>query len=246
LNIKYERSLPEPFLEDFVKCFWSIKDMTSCEQKYTILPDGYFDIIFHSTDNKPFVASIIGLSTKELDYLIPPNAICFAVSFKLLAVDYILKKNISSLVNSYELLPGDFWNMMGHDFFDFKSFVNKVTLEIRHLLNKKIDARKRLLFDLVYTSNGSATVAEISDTVHWSSRQINRFFKSRFGVSLKTYSSILRYRASFNHLKNKQLFPELNYADQAHFIREVKKYSNVTPKQLAENQNDRFIQLSTL
>src|SRR6187551_2773962 len=112
----------------------------------------------------------------------------------------------------------------------------------------KVFAKKFLqkLFDLIYSSNGSLPVKELSDKVFWSSRQINRYFNEQFGISLKAYCNILRFRASFSHIKDGKLFPHENFADQSHFIKEVKKLSGVSPKELKRNQNDRFIQFSTL
>jgi AraC-like DNA-binding protein len=63
---------------------------------------------------------------------------------------------------------------------------------------------------------------------------------------LKAYANILRFRASFEQLHRGELYPEQNFADQSHFIREVKKLSGVTPKELNKNKNDRFIQFSVL
>jgi AraC-like DNA-binding protein len=90
------------------------------------------------------------------------------------------------------------------------------------------------------------SVKELSEKVFWSSRQINRYFQQTFGISLKAYCNIFRFKSSLNHIKKGKLFPELNYADQNHFIREVKKMSGVTPKELSKNQNDRFILLSAI
>jgi AraC-like DNA-binding protein len=245
-NIEYQRILPDNSLSDFVKCFWHLNNYTTEEKIVTIFPDGYFDILFFSINNAPFIFSLSGLGTKPIEYIIPKNATTFAISFKLLAAEYILNTNISSLVNKGKYLPNNFWGFEPSDLCDFKSFVNKVTKKMIEIVNKNIDHRKQHLFDILYVSNGALTVGEISDTVHWSRRQINRYFKNRFGISLKAYCSILRYRASFEHIKDGQLYPEEKYADQAHFIKEVKKYSGVTPKQLAANKNDRFIQFSTL
>jgi AraC-like DNA-binding protein len=86
----------------------------------------------------------------------------------------------------------------------------------------------------------------MSEQVHWSSRQINRYFNQLFGLSLKAYCNILRFRASFQHIKEGKLFPEQNFTDQAHFIKEIKKFSGVLPKELSKNKDDRFIQFSTL
>ncbi len=82
--------------------------------------------------------------------------------------------------------------------------------------------------------------------IFWPPRQINRYFNEYFGVSLKAYCSILRFRASLNHIAHGKLFPELNFTDQNHFIKEIKKFSGAVPGVLARNQNDRFILLSAI
>jgi hypothetical protein len=48
------------------------------------------------------------------------------------------------------------------------------------------------------------------------------------------------FQASLSHIKEGKLFPQLNYYDQSHFIKEIKKFSGVSPKELFKNQNDRF------
>jgi len=97
------------------------------------------------------------------------------------------------------------------------------------LIKPNIDTRKKQLFDLIYASNGILTVTELSEKVFWSSRQINRYFNQTFGISLKTYCNIIRFKSSLPHIKKGIPFPELNFADQNHFIREIKKMSGVTP-----------------
>ena len=245
-NIKYQMKLPEDSLSDYVKVFWKLQNSASTDEKFIILPDGYFDILFSLKDGRIFRTYLFGLSTKEFATVMPGNATSFAVSFKLSAAEYILKMSIASLVDKIKLLPDNFWGFEENDFTSFNEFVKKISQKIKSLSDNKIDQRKQSLFNILYETNGSITVEEISKTVDWSSRQINRYFKSKFGLSLKSYCGILRYRASFEQLKNKELYPKQNYSDQAHFIKEVKKYSGATPKQLAKNNNDRFIQLSTL
>lgn len=85
-----------------------------------------------------------------------------------------------------------------------------------------------------------------SKQVFWTSRQINRYFKDRFGIPLKSYCKILKCFASFNHIKKGQLYPEQNYFDQSHFIKDLKKHTGNNPTELFENKNDRFLQLATM
>lgn len=244
-DIIYKNALPDASLRDFIQHFWSVRNPTDTDTTVSILPDGYFDLMFHSINDQPFEVLFSGLWTKEISYIIPANSLTIGISFKLLAVDYLFKHSISSFVDKEGRLPGSLWDLSLTDL-DFDHFVQHALQQIRSAINTDIDPRKQQLFSMLYNSNGTTSVASISQNTHWSMRQISRYFKDRFGISLKAYSNILRYRASFQHLKEKHLYPEQNYADQAHFIRDVKKYSGVTPKKLAENKNGRFIQLSTL
>ncbi len=211
-----------------------------------ILPDGRFDIFFSLAANEPFHCSLHGLGSEPSQGSLAPNSVICAVSFKLLAAEFLLDLNLSDLVNRVVHLPADFWDITSDDLNHFASFCDKVSAKINGLLRKDIDPRKQKLFELIYASQGSTTVKELSEAAQWSSRQINRYFTYWFGLSLKTYCTILRYRASFNQLKAGRLFPEQDFVDQAHFIKNVKKYSGVTPKELVKNENDRFIQFSTL
>ena len=87
-------------------------------------------------------------------------------------------------------------------------------------------------------TNGAITVKEFSEKIGWSSRQINRYFNHQFGLSLNAFCKILRFRASLDHIAKGKLFPEMNFADQTHFIKEIKKFSGVVPKELFKNKND--------
>ena len=137
-----------------------------------------------------------------------------------------------------------FWNIDNLPFNDFTSFVTQLSTIIS--TNIKTDNRKIETFNLLFNSFGSLTVEELSNKVFWSSRQINRYFKNSFGLSLKTYANILRCSASYTDIRQGELSPSLNYYDQSHFIKEIKKYTGSNPKELHQNKNDRFLQFYTL
>jgi len=149
-------------------------------------------------------------------------------------------------LNGAKNLPVDFWGFGIDDLTDFDHFCKKASRKIQENLKEMPDDRKRKLFDLIYSSNGSMSVRELSEKVFWSSRQINRYFNQQYGVSLKSYCNILRFRASLQQIRDGRLFPEQNFADQTHFIKQIKKFSGVVPKELSINKNDRFVLLSAL
>ncbi|GAB3894804.1 hypothetical protein GCM10028803_10340 [Larkinella knui] len=243
-DLAYTLVKPTPALADLVESFWMLANQTQDEKEVVVLPDGRFDIFFSLSATEPFHVTLSGLGSEPSQSALAPEAVICAVSFKLLAVEYLLETPL--VLDKIDYLPANFWGITADDLMDFERFCSKVIAKIMSLRKDPIDERKRNLFDLIYSSQGSLPVQQLSEAVQWSSRQINRYFNQWFGISLKAYCNILRYRASFDQIKEGKLFPELNFADQAHFIKDVKKYSGVTPKELTKNKDDRFIQFSTL
>jgi AraC-like DNA-binding protein len=245
-DIEYKIIKPDSSLSDFVESFWMIINHSEESKEIVVLPNATIDISLSRSLSEPFHMMLMGLENEAGQTSLNPKMVIFAISFKLLAIEYLLKTSISDLVNEGRPLAPDFWGFSPDDLNDFDSFHFKASNKIKELIKGKIDKRKRKLFELIYSSNGALTVKELSEKVYWSSRQINRYFNQQFGISLKLYCNLLRFSASFNQLNDGRLFPEQNYADQAHFIREIKKFSGVAPGELSKNKNDRFIQLAAL
>jgi AraC-like DNA-binding protein len=242
----YKLIKPDKSLSDFVESFWLLQNNSDEGKEIVVLPDGRIDLFFSQSATEPFHITLSGIETIADKATLAPKTVMFAISFNLLATEYVFHGTVSNLLNNAEHLSVDFWGFNSNDLRDFDLFCKKASLKIQSLLTKEIDSRKQKLFGLIHSSNGAMTVNELSEKVSWSSRQINRYFNAQFGISLKEYCNILRFRASFQHIKEGKLFPQQNFADQSHFIKEVKKLSGVSPKELKRNQNDRFIQFSTL
>ena len=245
-ELQFKITKPDESLTDFVESFWMLHNCSDSAKEIVVLPDGRVDMTFSQSATEPFHMVRSGLETYPEQVILAPRTFIFAISFKLLATEYVFHDRISNLLNYAEYLPEGFWGFDINDLKDFDLFCKKASQKIQSLLPTEIDGRKRKLFDLIYSSKGALTVKELSESVYWSSRQINRYFNQQYGLSLKTYCSILRFRASLEHLALGKLSPELNFADQSHFIKEIKKFSGVVPKELLKNKNDRFIQFSVL
>ena len=245
-DLEYKIVTPDKSLSDFVEHFWFLHNQSDDDKNTTGLPDGLIDILLFKSATEPFRIVQLGGLTQHEQAKVPANSLMFCISFKLLAVEYIFGETISDIVNSGKFLPTGFWGFSESDLINFELFVRKATQKIQSLLPKEIDERKRRLFELIYSTNGAITVKELSEKVFWSSRQINRYFNQQFGISLKAYCNILRFRASLEHVAKGKLFPEESFFDQNHFIKEIKRFSGVVPKELSQNKNDRFILLSAI
>lgn len=240
-HLQYKFLEPDKSLADFVESISMFHNPSDEPKEVVVIPDGRIDLFF-----MPSQVLLMGLETEPEQRTVLPKTLIYSVSFKPLAVEYILQTPIAGFLNGARQLPGDFWGFNAEDLKDFDTFYRKAHQKVATLVPAEIDERKRTLFNLIYSSNGEMTIKELSEKVFWSSRQINRYFNQQFGLSLKAFCKILRFRASLEHIAKGKLFPELNFADQNHFIKEIKKFSGVVPKELFKNKNDRFVLLSVL
>ncbi len=246
-DLAYKSKQPTKDLSAFVDSYWCMHNKLDQDIETIGLPDGRIDLSFSQSPEQPFSIRLLGLGTQQYEKgKIPANSKTFVISFKLPAVEYILHESIAALVNEAKILEDNFWNFKASDLEDFELFCEKASIKIASLLVKEMDVRKQKLFDLIYETNGAMKVKELAEQSNWSSRQINRYFNEYFGISLKGFCSILRFRVSLEHIAKGKLFPEENFSDQTHFIKEIKKISGSLPKELFQNKNDRFILLSAL
>tara|TARA_R110002096_G_scaffold209585_1_gene396759 strand:+ start:2040 stop:2789 length:750 start_codon:yes stop_codon:yes gene_type:complete len=244
----YYQQASNAILKQYIRCFWWFDNDSSKNLNYTILPDGFFDIVVRF-DNYKFQNTVLtGLYTKEIEVVIPPNHQLFGIQFKLPAVEYLFCESIAPLLNSEKKLPDAFWNLNSFDFTENTDTIDRLSSIINQEVKKEnnLDDRKLHLFRLLSQTKGNQSVRYFTDKVFWSSRQINRYFNKMFGLSLKSYCNILRCSAAFKDIKKGDLLSNQNYYDRSHFNKEIKKYTNHTPKNLSNNENDRFLQISII
>jgi AraC-like DNA-binding protein len=245
MKLTIKSLLPDKSISHFVHSFWMLENKTGQDIPSTVLPNGMVDLILMKVNSQNWEMVVRGIDTLPGPVSILANTKMFSIGLKLLAVEYLLGDSVKDVLNAGKNLENDFWQFDQRDM-SFKSFCGKATQKMKTIPVNSIDDRKKKLFDLLYSSNGAVTVKELSEKVHWESRQINRYFNQQFGISLKTYCNILRFAASFKHLSEGKLFPEQNLTDQNHFIKEIKKYAGVTPKVLSKNKNNQFINITAI
>ena len=244
----YNQQTANEILKPYIRCFWWLDNDSSKNIDYTILPDGFFDIVVRFNNYEYQSTVLTGTYTEEIEVVIPPNQQLFGIQFKLLAAEYIFGESIAPLLNSEKKLSNNFWNLNAIDFTQNVATVDRLSSIISQVADKQknIDNRKLNLFRLLSKTKGNHSVRYFADKVFWSSRQINRYFTKMFGLSLKSYCNILRCSASFRDIKKGDLLSNQNYYDRSHFNKEIKKYTNHSPKKLLNNENDRFLQISII
>ncbi|MDR2920894.1 MAG: hypothetical protein LBV72_16230 [Tannerella sp.] len=240
--MEYIERTPANEISSFVKCFWEYKNNNS-DIQHTIFPNGHFELfmIFHQQDLVNVFLS--GLRSKPFDVEVPKDVVVSAIRFKLLAAEYVFDIEINSLLDTIMPLDLSYWNLKELEYLSFEDRILKISYHIYEIIsNKEVDPDKLLLLGTVYKPD--MTVKEVADIVQWDRRKINRYFNAQFGLSLKTFLNIVRLRSAFESVKEGLLYPERDYYDQSHYIKEFKKYTGKSPKQLSKNEDDRFLQFS--
>jgi len=240
---KYLEIKPDDGLSLIVDVFWRLSNPTDQAREIIILPDGRIDILFTAGDQGMTTLHGLGLSAEKAE--LAPFSTMFGVSFKFLAVECLFSQFKPLAPNKVLQLPSDFFPQV-IDCSNLEKFKDLASRKILENLVPASDERIMRLAEFLFEMGDELSIKQLTENLGISGRQLNRYFQSYLGISLKTYLSILRFRRSFGQLKAGKFFPEQHYCDQSHFIRQIKKYAGVIPKELHKNENDRFIQFSTL
>lgn len=89
----------------------------------------------------------------------------------------------------------------------------------------------------IVSNMGNIRVKELAENAGYSARYINMLFRQYIGISPKTFSEIIKFQYAVQLIDAHQedrltkIGLDIGYFDQAHFIKEFKKYSMVTPNE---------------
>ncbi len=254
--MNYQTYTPEENLQAFVKCFWTLEaPEETLPAKQRIVPDGCMEMIFHLgdlykqyTDETHSIIQprcfVFGQITAPLD--IEPTGVTgiFAVRFHPEGFIPFAAIPVASMENRAVPLE----ELFGHDGLlleqqmlgaaNHQERINLVTRFFSELLlsHESVDRTVKSCVEVILQLNGQLSVGELSAQVNTNRRQLERKFSSAIGLSPKQLSKIIRLQAALKMLANNQftslsaLAYENDYYDQAHFIRDFKEFTGMSPK----------------
>ncbi|HET6996214.1 MAG TPA: helix-turn-helix domain-containing protein [Chitinophagaceae bacterium] len=254
--MNYQVYDPIPELTTFVKCFWSLDDdgkLSASRQR--IIPDGCMEMIFHYGDPyKQYLEDgnsviqprsfIFGQITKYIE--IEPTGISGIVAARFYPEGLIpfLNVPVSTLGNKAVALAkifGEKGKTLEQEIMLAETNVQRIKLLERFLLSqltdpKTIDNITRACVETILQSKGQLDVIKLAGKIKINRRSIERRFVSTVGLSPKQLSRLVRLQATLKMLEQKNfsnltsLAYENGYYDQAHFIRDFKEFTGVSPK----------------
>mgnify|MGYP002777099159 CR=1 FL=1 len=247
---------PSDELKEFVMCYWNLEgDKESTPVKNTIVPDGTMKLIFHYEDTYKHhprngesivlpKCFLIGQLTQP--YVVEPLGVTgsFVVRFHpngFLPFTTIPIKDMENTAVPIDKLFGNEGAEVGKNILHANDTSERINLIEKFLLKrltdkKTIDFVVKSTIETILEANGKFTVNEFSHEMNINRRKLTRKFSSAIGLSPKQLAKIIRIQAALKTLLVKKVasFTELayenEYFDQAHFIKEFKEFTGLTPK----------------
>ncbi|GGJ24659.1 helix-turn-helix domain-containing protein [Deinococcus roseus] len=99
----------------------------------------------------------------------------------------------------------------------------------------------------LYHLKGQGKISELAEVHGVSVRQLERQFHSSVGITPKTLSKIIRFEEAHNalwvnpHISLTELAFELGFADQAHFCREFRGFTHITPGEFSRHVQEHLL-----
>jgi len=228
--------------------FYQFVTGTSAQDtRFNLIPDGCANILFKCDAQDPRV-TLSGIIHGEKPIELEPNVTYFG--FKPYSLAGIKSSNLS-------------FAELGSTEVDLKHYFPEVELLTDRVLNND-DFRRRIRILLAYAqrhlldhdyvpglaenlavsmcvSKGQLQVGELARMVGYTDRHCRSRFKKMFGITMAHYNRIMRFQNAVKMICSKNSVSLTNiahtngYFDQAHFIKEFKKFATYPPTKFREN-----------
>jgi len=259
--MNYQTFEPCNDLSTLVKCYWTLESpKDNNPQRQTIVPDGCMEMIFHYGDlYKQYIENnnsiiqprcfVFGQLTQPLDIEPTGETGIFSVRFHpsgFMPFATIPIKEMENKAVSLEKLFAKDGEEIERNILNANTTIERITLIEKFLLSRlaNTDLISRIVkstVETILTTGGQLNVYELSKQLNINRRQLERKFSSAIGLSPKQLSKTIRLQATLKMLLNKQftsltaLAYEGEYYDQAHFIKDFKEFTGLTPKEFYGN-----------
>ena len=241
--ISYEEKSPDDRLQEFIYCYWRLRTTRKLDHPFTyrVVSDGCVDILLETSSIEQIF--VTGFSKSFLQYELGNTFDYLGIRFLPTGFPIIFDIAASELTNQFfplsDLFPGlsgDLSNLVqpSMNLLEAGEEFDRYFIGLLH--NVKLnepDNRVLVAMCQILEARGSIDIGSLDVGV--SERQLRRLFQFYFGESPKVFGKVVRFqnilraKPSQQSLLQNNLFYEVGYYDQAHFIKEFKNFYGVTP-----------------
>jgi AraC-like DNA-binding protein len=241
----------------FVKAFWQTEGRPHYQAE-TILPKGVVEFIFSFNDAPAFNQNgaldfrdvprcfINGFNDCSLQLRTPEHQAFFGIELQPAALKKLVNVPCGEFLNAVtdlEAISTEF-SVLWHRLAAAASFNERVAIAKRWVLQKlcSLPDQEMAISAFLAAPLQPVSVKSLASQFCYSSRQLHRKAKELFGMSTEALIQYKRYVHALQlmHHSNQSLTCisyDCHYYDQAHFIREFKDYTGLTPGQYRQQKS---------
>jgi len=235
----YREIKPSEGFGDLIDSFWTFSNNAQVE-KFKIHPDNCTDIIFDLSENKAFIFGIMSYSQNQE---LKADSNLIGVRFKtenfsrITETPLIQTRNIRAELK--EIIPNDSNILQQLNYHqsttDKLLLIQKFVRQTEYNLKKPNDKLISSIAEKIKLLNGNINIKELATSNFISLRQLERRFKNNIGLTIKEFSSVIRFNNSkrvinnFNKKSLSEIAFEMNFFDHSHMTNEFKRISGENP-----------------
>ena len=263
--MNYQMYQPHPDLEPLIKFYWTLEVPATVEtQRQCIIPSGCLEMAFilgddikRYTSESEFViqprSMVLGQITEPF-YIEPTGYVdCFAVCFYPYGLANFLSTPIKELANTETPLAMLFdekvANELGQKINHAEGTESRIAIIENFFLQKlndsaSIDNIVKATIDTMFLTNGTISIRELLKNDAAKRRQLERKFTKQIGISPKQMCRVIRLQTVLKMMLNQQseslsqIAYDREYYDQAHFTKDFKEFTGMTPKEFYKFENE--------
>lgn len=244
-QVIYREYQPDVKLRGLVHCYWLLQSRNPIPQgfSYRVVSDGCMDVYFNL--NNPQQNSVTGFCKTFIDFPLGSSFKYVGIRFLPGRFPALFKVSARELTDRSEALEVVVPSLSRGivEGIQPRLVVRDVLMQLDHLLLKvlherwtHLDPRVNRAIARIVAHKGMPRIERDLD-IGLSPRQLRRMFDHYIGTSPKTFSRVIRFQKLLEErLSNTpQEVSDLGYYDQAHLIKEFKKFYGATPAQVYPN-----------
>ncbi|WP_281632809.1 helix-turn-helix transcriptional regulator [Flavobacterium luteolum] len=247
--------LPSPLLVPYIKNYTVVTIEKNLDNE-VFYPSGYVDLIINISGGA--AATIINGKRKDtpsvelLGHLTLPTRLTVAKGTSVLIVRIYphasalffsdpLSEFTNYATDMYDVALGENRDLY-HKIMEARELTSKISLLESHFLQqlKKNETRLKkvavvqALSHHILTDNQSFNITALAKDSGLSERYIQKLYQANIGLSPAAFTAVVRFNKSLQMVLHTQeslttIAYECGYYDQAHFIKEFKKFTGITP-----------------
>jgi AraC-like DNA-binding protein len=179
------------------------------------------------------------------------------VQFKPAGLQQLLPVNMEEFIDVPSIDLEQFWgsaiNLLLEQIYDAPSDTERI-FKLEEFLKNRLASNNEMIDYVDYTvdrlkaTQGNVSIKTLENKLGISTRQLERVFKTRIGLSPKELGKIIRLNSAISQLEANpklsltNLSYKAGYFDQAHFSRDFKNIAGISPsKLLSDNGSELFV-----